>query len=277
MNTGGETASILMAFSAEVSKEGLKSGVELLKFLIMGYLKNKGSLNAGEVNMKKMIESGEEIKTMDLNTKDAEKFASMAKDAGITFAFFQKGEEKHTIAYLAKEAELVNKLLDIIKQGKVNEIDGVEDLLNEYKIGAERTFIVDKDNPENYIQVDTKEMEKTFIVDKDNPNNYIKIKEDVQKGAIEAEINIDGQSKTVSGKDKVKKEILQIAKKFKSPDLTDEADIEKLKEAYIKIDDKKTMKQVDEEIKEVREQLKTQPKDKQPKKQKDKPKERNDR
>lgn len=277
MNTGGETASILMAFSAEVSKEGLKSGVELLKFLIMGYLKSRGNLNTGEVNMKKMIESGEEIKTMDINIKDAEKFASMAKDAGITFAFFQKGEEKHTIAYLAKEAELVNKLLDIIKQGKVKEIDEAESLINEYKVGADRSYIVDKDNPENYIQVDVKEKEKTFIVDRDNPHNFIKISEDLSKGTIEAEINVNGQAKIVRGKDQVKKEIMQNAKSFKSPDLTDEADIEKLKEAYIKTDDKKTMKQVDEEIREVREKLKTQQKDKTQKKQKDKPKERNDR
>lgn len=273
MNTGGETASILMAFSAEVSKEGLKSGVELLKFLIMGYLNKKGVLNAGEVNMKKMLESGEEIKTMDLNNKDAEVFAKMAKDSGITFAFFQKGEEKHTIAYLAKEAELVNKLLDIIKQGKVKDMDQVESILDEYRLGSEQIFIVDKDNPENYIQVDAKEIQKTYIVDKSNPENYIKIKEDVKNNSIEAEITVNGQTKMVSGKDSVQNEMIKNAKKFKNPELVDnESDIEKLKDVSVKKDDRKTMEQVEKQVKEVREKM-----SKQQKKQKSKLKERSDR
>lgn len=273
MNTGGETASILMAFSAEVSKEGLKSGVELLKFLIMGYLNKKGILNAGEVNMKRMLESGEEIKTMDLNTKDAEAFAKMAKDSGITFAFFQKGEEKHTIAYLAKEAELVNKMLDIIKQGKVKDIEHTEKILEEYRLGSDKTFIVDKDNPENYIQVDTKGIQKTYLVDKSNPENYVKIKEDLNKNSIEAEITVNGQTKTVSGKDAVKSEMLKHAKKFKNPELVEnEAEIDKLKETFIKKDDRKTIEQVNKQIKEVREKL-----PKQPKKQKSKSKGRGDR
>lgn len=273
MNTGGETASILMAFSAEVSKEGLKSGVELLKFLIMGYLNKKGVLNAGEVNMKKMLESGEEIKTMDLNKKDAEAFARMAKDSGITFAFFQKGEEKHTIAYLAKEAELVNKMLDIIKQGKVKDMDQMESILDEYRLGSKQTFIVDKDNPENYIQVDTKEIQRTYLVDKSNPENYIKIKEGMKNNSIEAEITLNGQTKTVSGKDAVKKEMIKNAKNFKTPELVEnESEIDKLKETYVKKDNKKTMEQVDKQIKEVREKM-----PKQQKKQKSKSKERSDR
>lgn len=273
MNTGGETASILMAFSAEVSKEGLKSGIDLLKFLIMGYLKKKGNLNTGEVNMKKMLESGEEIKTMDLNTKDAEKFAVMAKETGITFAFFQKGDEKHTIAYLAKEAELVNKLLDLIKQEKVKDIENAENTLNEYRIGSERTFIVDKDNPENYIQVDTKEVQKTYLVDKRNPDNYVMIKEDLKNNSIEAEITINGKTKTVNGKDAVKKEMVKNAKYFKIPELVEnESEINKLKETNIKKDDRKTLEQVEKQIKEVRENM-----PKQQKKQKSRSKERSDR
>lgn len=273
MNTGGETASILMAFSAEVSKEGLKSGVELLKFLIMGYLNKKGDLNAGEVNMKKMLESGEEIKTMDLNNKDAEKFAVMAKETGITYSLFQKGEEKHTIAYLAKEAELVNKLLDIIKQEKVKDINETENLLNEYRVGSDRTYIVDKDNPENYIQLDTEEIQKTFIVDRNNPDNYIKIKEDLINKSIEAEITINGKTKIASGKDAVKNEVLKCAKEFKNPELVNSADeFEKLKEGNVRGDDKKTMKQIEGEVKKVRERL-----PKQQKKQKSKTKERSDR
>ncbi len=273
MNTGGDTASILMAFSAEVSKEGLKSGVELLKFLIMGYLNKKGVLNAGEVNMKKMLESGEEIKTMDLNIKDAEAFARMAKDSGITFAFFQKGEEKHTIAYLAKEAELVNKMLDIIKQGKMKSIEQTEKILEDYRVGSDKAFIVDKDNPENYIQVDTKEIQKTYLVDKSNPENYVKIKEDLNKNSIEAEIAVNGQTKTVSGKDAVKNEMIRNAKKFKTPELVEsESEIEKLKKSFVKDMDKKTMKEVDEQVKNAREKL-----PKQPKKQKSKSKEKGDR
>ncbi len=276
MNTGGETTSILMAFSAEMGKEALKNSVELMKFLIMGYLRNKGNLNTGEVNMKRMIESGEELKTMDLNVKDAERFAVMAKEAGITFAFFQKNEEKHTIAYLAREAELVNKLLDIIKQGKVKEMDEVESLINEYKVGADRSFIVDKDNPENYIQVDIKEKEKTFIVDRDNPYNYIKINEDLSKGTIEAEISINGKTKTVTGKDDVKKEILKSSGNFKAPDLVgNEAEIEKMQEDHIKNDDKKTMLKVETKVKEVREDMKKQQKEQ--KKQKEKHNERGER
>lgn len=275
MNTGGDTASILMAFSAEVGKEGLKSSVELLKFLIMGYLNKKGSLNAGEVNMKKMLESGEEIKTMDLNSKDAEKFAVMAKEAGITFAFFQKGEEKHTIAYFTKEAELVNKLLDIIKQGKVKDMDQVESILDEYRLGSDKTFIVDKDNPENYIQVDTKGIQKTYLVDKSNPDNYVKIKEDLKNNSIEAEITVNGQTKTLKGKEAVKNEMIKNAKEFKNLELVrDEKEIEKSQKFHSKEkkDDRKTIEQIDNQIKDVREKL-----TKQQKKQKSKLKERSNR
>lgn len=273
MNTGGETASILMAFSAEVSKEGLKSGVELLKFLIMGYLNKKGVLNAGEVNIKKMLESGEDIKTIDLNKKDAELFAKMAKDSGITFAFFQKGEEVHTIAYLTSEAELVLKMLDIIKQGKVKDMEHVERVLEEYKIGSDKTFIVDKDNPNNYIQVDTKGEQKTFLVDKSNPENYIKITEDLKNNLIEAKIVVNGKTKTATGREAVQNEMLKAAKDFKTPELVEnESVIEKLKNTFIKNDDKKTMEQVDKHIKEVRRKM-----PKNSKKQQDKSEERSNR
>lgn len=268
MNTGGETTSILMAFSAEMGKEALKNSVELMKFLIMGYLRNKGNLNTGEVNMKRMIESGEELKTMDLNVKDAERFAVMAKESGITFAFFQKNEEKHTIAYLAREAELVNKLLDIIKQGKVKEMDEVENLINEYKVGADRSFIVDKDNPENYIQVDTKEIQRTYLVDMSNPYNNIKITEDLKNHDIKAEINFDNHKEYWNGKESVREGVVSLSKEFKNPDLVNSEDeIEKLKEVYdksdrkktkethYKTDYKKTMEEVDKHIKEVREKV----------------------
>lgn len=275
MNTGGETANILMAFIAEIGKDHLRIGGELLKYLLVDYLKNSKSLNAGEVNMKKMLESGEEIKTLDLNVKDAEMFAEMAKEIGITFAFFQKGEEEHTIAYLVKEAELVNKLLDNIKKGKIKNINEVKNAMDEYRVGSDRTFIVNKDNPENYIQVDTKEIQKTYLVDKSNPENYVKIKEDLKNNSIEAEITVNGQTKTVSGKDAVKSEILDLAKEFKSPELVkDEKEIDNMKELHSKgnKDDRKTMKQVDEQVKSIREQL-----PQQPKKQKSKLKERSDR
>ncbi|WMJ77854.1 hypothetical protein RBQ61_02700 [Sedimentibacter sp. MB35-C1] len=273
MNTGGDTASILMAFSAEVGKEGLKGGVELLKFLLSNYLSKKKNLNPGEINMKRMLESGESIITMDLNAKDAEAFASMAKGSGITFAFFQKGEDMHTIAYLEREAQLVNKLLDIIKQGKAKEINDVDKLINEYKVGADRTYIVDKDNPDNYIQVDAKGIDKVYVVDKSNPNNNIKITEDLKEKTIEAEITLDGKAKTVKGRDNVKTELIASAGKFKNPDLAkDEEEIEKLKKSYSKDDGKKTVEQLEQQIKEVRKNM-----PKQQKKQKSKLKERRER
>lgn len=280
MNTGGETANILMAFGAEVSKEGLKNGVEFLKFLILNAISRKGkSLNSGEINMKSLIQSGEELGTLDINKEDAASFASKAKKAGISFGVFQKGEKQETIAFMKKDSELVNKLLEKILEEKAQGINEMVDskILDEYIIGGNKTYFVDKDNPENFIETNVLEMQKTFIVDKDNPENNIRIKENMKDNTLEAEITIDGKTKILNNKDisniEKKKEIASKAKYFKNSDLVySEDEINKLKGAHKEKDDKRTMKQVENQIKEVREKQPSKPK-----KDKSKTKERGDR
>ncbi|MBP1926713.1 hypothetical protein J2Z76_002583 [Sedimentibacter acidaminivorans] len=309
MNTGGETAGILMGFAADLSKEGIrdfgKLGGEVLKYIFLSLLgKLNRQLNTGEVNIKRLIKSGDELVTLDLNDKDAAIFASKAKSTGLTYAIFDVSPTDNKVTYVYKkgEAEMVNKILEKMANDKVNGMEKEVDskILDEFIINKEGSvYLVDKESPEDYIQVNREEKEilKTYIVDKDNTANYIKMTENMKEKTLYVEIIIDGKSDILNSKDyrneDIQKRVNEVGKTFSNPEFVyNDIDLEKLKikqknrveekdkdknklenKNQVKTD-RKTMKEVDDNIKEVRaKQTKAKTKDKI----KDKAKERGDR
>lgn len=300
MNTGGETAGILMGFAADLSKEGIrdfgKLGGEVLKYIFLSLLgRLNRQLNTGEVNIKRLIKSGDELVTLDLNDKDAAIFASKAKSTGLTYAIFDVSptDNKVTYVYKKSEAEMVNKILEKMANDKVNGMEKEVDskILDEFIINKEGSvYLVDKENPENYIQVNREEKQilKTYIVDKDNLNNYIKMTENIKDKTLDVEITVDGKSDTLNSKDfsneDIQKRVNEVGKTFSNPEFVyNDIDLEKLKVKQInkeknKVKDKekdnledkmqvrtdrKTMKEVDDNIREVRaKQTKAKTKDK---------------
>lgn len=306
MNTSGDTSAILMGFVADLSKEGIKDisklGGEMLKYLFLSLLnKLNRKLNTGEVNIKRLVASGEDLVTLDLNDKDAAIFASKAKSTGLTYAIFDvsPSDNKVTYVYKKSEAEMVNKILGKMADDKINGIEKDVDMniLDEYIINKEGgVYVVDKENSENFIQINMEEKEilKTYIVDKDNLNNYIKLIENVKEHSFEVEINVNGMQEVLNKKDisrdDIEKRVNEVGKTFTSPEyIYGDEELEKLKQKTNsknlkaeKLDDKenkskekqdrKTLKEVDDNIKEVRaKQTKAKAKDK------DKKKERGDR
>jgi len=296
MNTGGETAGILMGFAADLSKEGIrdfgKLGGEVLKYIFLSLLgKLNRQLNTGEVNIKRLIKSGEELVTLDLNDKDAAIFASKAKATGLTYAIFDVSPTDNKVTYVYKkcEAEMVNKILEKMANDKVNGMEKEVDskILDEFIINKEGSvYLVDKENPENYIQVNREEKEilKTYIVDKENLDNYIKMTENIKEKTLDVEIIVNGESETLNSKDFSNEDIQirvnEVGKTFSNPEFVyNEMDLEKLKAKQSNKEkdkdkdhskdkkqektDRKTMKEVDDNIREVRaKQIKAKTKDK---------------
>ncbi|WP_326910672.1 DUF3801 domain-containing protein [Sedimentibacter sp. MB31-C6] len=283
MNTGGDTSAILMGFAADLSKEGFKDisklGGEMLKYLFLSLLnKLDRKLNTGEVNIKRLITSGEELVTLDLNDKDAAIFAAKAKTTGLTYAIFDVSKSDNKVSYVYKksEAEIVNKILEKMTDEKVNGIDKEADIsmLSEYIIGKDRgLYILDKESPNDYIQInnENKEILKTYIVDKDNLDDCIKIIENTKKDTLEVEININGNQEILNKNDfnmeEIQKRVNDVGKTFSSPEYVyGDVELEKLKEKINNIElnknevnnkvevkkDRKTMKEIDDNIKEVR-------------------------
>ncbi len=291
MNTGGDTSAILMGFATDLSKEGVKDisklGGEILKYLFISLLnKLDRKLNTGEVNIKRLIASGEELVTLDLNDKDAAIFASKAKATGLTYAIFDISPNDNKVSYVYKksEAEIVNKLLEKMADDKINGIEkGVDiSMLDEYIIGKDSgLYILDKENPNDYIQINKEEKETiiTYLVDKNNIDNYVKMTENSREDTLVVEINVEGKKEILNkkdfGLDDIQRRINEVGRAFSSPEYVygDEG-LDKLKEASkdnnlskekIKDEkkaedkpDRKTMKEIDDNIKEVRAKKTTQ-------------------
>jgi len=285
MNTGGDTSAILMGFAADLSKEGLKDisklGGEILKYLFLSLLnKLDRKLNTGEVNIKRLIASGEELVTLDLNDKDAAIFASKAKATGLTYAIFDISPNDNKVSYVYKksEAEIVNKLLEKMADDKINGMEkGVDiGMLDEYIIGKDSgIYILDKENPNDYIQINKEEKEIiiTYLVDKDNTDNYVKMTENSREDTLVVEINVEGKKEIMNKKDigleDIQRRINEVGMAFSSPEYVyGNEGFDKFKEAAKdnhlskektkdekKAEDKpdrKTMKEIDDNIKEVR-------------------------
>lgn len=246
MNLGGDTAQIMTACAVEVGKDSAKGitkiGGELLKYLLAGLLKKATEkMNTGEINMKKLLKSGEELEMININRNDAKIFTSKAKKLGLTFSCFDKkdksGDGEVTYAFKASDVGIVKKILEKMEEEKLKGIknESKDDINNEYLMNG--TYFVDKNNPENFIEVNAKQqkLQETILVDKNNPNVYMKMTEDIKNKTFEVEIvNKDGVNKMTKGEfstKQIQEKVVKKLKDFEYPDVVySDEELMKLKE-----------------------------------------------
>lgn len=259
MNTGTDAANIVANFMAEMTKDGLKrvlkAGSELLKLLLASlFSKIEGQLNTGQVNIKRLVRSKEELAMVDLSTSDSAMFIKKGKAMGITFAAINKGVDEQTIIFQKSEAEIVQKILEKIKDDKLKGINEPIDksIIDEYDIANNKNvYFVDKENPYNYIKTNAQVPEKFYIVDRENPDNYIYVHKD-DKNSVCAEISLNGDLKELKDAEEINKAVKEAAHHMDQPDVV--YTHEERQELIDKKEDerRKTMKQVNENVKKER-------------------------
>lgn len=275
MNTGGEVAGIMASMYAEIGKKGLDMGSQLASFLFMALLKSlSGKLNQGQTNMKKLLESGEELKQIKLNERDKMQFISKAKKTGLTFALLDINADKEgnfTIFFKANDSEIVQALLKQIEADRKNKIEEKIDksIIEEFCIISNKDiFIVDKDNPENSIKasIETLDLQKGYIINPKNPDQYIYFEENQKDKTVSIEIHTDGKvdklNSTNSSYQNRMENIRDIVKTWGEAELvfTDDERIKLRDKALEKKniadkaenDKKKTLDKIKEEVKETR-------------------------
>ncbi len=275
MNTGGEVAGVIASMYAEIGKKGLDMGSQLASFLFMALLKSiSGKLNQGQTNMKKLLESGEELKQIKLNERDKQQFISKAKKTGLTFALLDEKADKEgnfTIFFKANDSEIVQALLKQIEADRKNNIEEKIDksIIDEFCIMSDKDiFIADRENPENYIQVSLEktDLKKGYIVNLKNPDEYIYFEENQKDKTVSLEIHSNGKvekfdSTNSKFEDRVEN-IRKVTEKWGATELVftdeeriklrDKADEERKNATKADKDKKKTLNKVKDEVKETR-------------------------
>lgn len=268
INTGEDVAGIVARLYFELGKKSLEVSSKILSTILLTILKQfDKQLNTGKVNMKRMLESGDEIKQIKISTKDSKLFIKKAKKYGITFSLLDKNhnDDKFTIVFKQKEQEVVHNILEQMKEQKLKDIDIEEDksLVDEFLVGGSKDiFIVDKENPQNYIATDIKQfdIQKGMIVNKDNADEYISFNENIKERKLSIDIHKPNKetekydTNEFSYQD-VKDKISDGIRDWENVALLATEDerqklINKLDKD--KNNDKKTMEQVKKEIKKVR-------------------------
>lgn len=275
MNTGGEVAGVIASMYAEIGKKGLDMGSQLASFLFMALLKSiSGKLNQGQTNMKKLLESGEELKQIKLNERDKQQFISKAKKTGLTFALLDEKADKEgnfTIFFKANDSEIVQALLKQIEADRKNNIEEKIDksIIDEFCIMSDKDiFIADRENPENYIQVSLEktDLKKGYIVNLKNPDEYIYFEENQKDKTVSLEIHSNGKVEKLDStnskfEDRVEN-IRKVTEKWGATELVftdeerirlrDKADEERKNTTKADKDKKKTLEKVKDEVKETR-------------------------
>ena len=272
MNTGGEVAGIVAGVYADLGKKGIELGSKLLSYILLGVLKSiEGKMNTGQISIKRMLESGDELKQIKLNKKDALQLTSKAIKSGLTFSIMDEPDKNGQLTYIfkAKDIEIIETLLKSISQDRENGIEEKVDksILDEYIVNSNREiFIADKNNPDNYISanIEKNDIQKGYIINPKNPDEYIIFDENIKEKSLSIEIN---NSSNVVKYDTSNSEYSDIKSKISSEIerwggvelvYTEEERLkykEMLKEEKIKKEekgDKKTMQEVEKEVKNIR-------------------------
>lgn len=273
MNTGGEVAGIVAGMYADLGKKGIEISSKLASYLLLSILKGiEGKMNTGQISMKKLLESGEELKQIKLNEKDRLQFVSKAQKAGLTFALLDEKADKNgmtTIFFKAKDIEIVEALLKEMETDKLNGIEEKLDksIIDEFCIiTGKEVFTVDNNNPENHISVelDKLDIQKGYIINPNNPDEYIFFDENRKDKTASIEINNEGKTvkyDTSSTKyDDIKKNIKETIEKWGAAELvySDEERLklkDKIKDEKDKKPEKggrKTMQEVESGVKSIR-------------------------
>ncbi len=275
MNTGGEVAGIVAGMYADLGKKGIEISSKLASYLLLAILKGiEGQMNTGQISMKKLLESGEELKQIKLNERDRLQFVAKAQNAGLTFALLDEKADKNgmtTIFFKAKDIEIVEALL---KEMNIDKANGIEEKLDKSIIDefciitGKEVFTVDNNNPENHISVelDKLDIQKGYIINPNNPDEYIYF--DENRKDKKASIEINNEEKTVkydtssTKYDDIKKNIKDTIEKWGAAELVysdeerlklkDKIKDEKDKKAQKQKDDRKTIAEVEREVKNIR-------------------------
>lgn len=279
MNTGGEVAGIMANMYAEVGKKSLEMGSQLISYLFLALVKKmaeKGEkLTTGQINMSKLLESGDELKQISLNSKSAMQFISKAEKAGLTFALLDDNVNKEgstTIFFKAKDIEIVKAIMGQIEADKKNNIEEKVDksIIEEFSLVSDKSvFIVDRENPENYIKAEFEklDLQKGYLINPKNPDEFIYFEENIKDKAVSLEIHaVDGKvDKLDTSNSKYEdraSNIRKIVEKWGAVELVSSDEerlkfkdkvIEKRKSAEkAENDKKKTLDKIKEEVKETR-------------------------
>ena len=273
MNTGGEVAGIVAGMYADLGKKGIEIGSKLSSYLLLAIIRGiEGRMNTGQISMKKLLESGEELKQIKLNERDKLQFVAKAQNAGLTFALLDEKADKNgmtTIFFKAKDIEIVEALLKEMETDKLNGIEEKLDksIIDEFCIiTGKEVFTVDKNNPENHISVelDKLDIQKGYIINPNNPDEYIYFDENRKDKKAAIEINNEGKTvkyDTSSTKyDDIKKNIKETIEKWGAAELvySDEERLklkDKIKDEKDKKPEKggrKTMQEVESGVKSIR-------------------------
>lgn len=272
MNTGGEVAGIVASVYADLGKKGIELGSKLLSYILLGMLKGiEGKLNTGQISMKRMLESGDELKQIKINTKDSKAFIAIARKTGLTFALMDKipNDDMYTLVFKLKDQEIVKSLMSNLTDKSIKQIkeEVKASLIDEYLVnGGKDIFIVDKDNPENYIstEIERFEVNKGYFVNTKNPDDYIAFNENIKERTLSVEIHSNGEITSYDTSNfeynDVKNKISTETEKWDGIELlySEEERIKyknKQKEEKINKEehgDKKTMQEVEKEVKNIR-------------------------
>lgn len=123
MDLGTDVANVATRVGTELSKEAAKMTNETMKQLLL-YLIQKAKENgnkAGEVSLKKLRESNEEIKVFDLPKDQFKDFMAEAKFYEITFSALEENADNYAILYKSSEEARVKRILKNLIEQSVGE------------------------------------------------------------------------------------------------------------------------------------------------------------
>lgn len=190
MNHGEDLVNVVAKVSADVGVDLAKSTTETVKNFLLLLLQTakerSNKLTIGEVNLEKMLSSGEAIKMCELKKQDMEQFAQKGMKYGITYtAIEEDGKELCSVLFPESNMERVQKVLESMLEDKVKEDnEKVKDLLKNEK----QDLLEKKDE------------------DKDKNKDKDKLKKTLEERREDVRPKIENQKMTemTKGKDKIK-------------------------------------------------------------------------
>lgn len=177
--TGRDLATIVANVSADLFKDGTKISATVTKEILLALLKNakkRNEFKSGKVNLKKLVNSGQEVKRVTIKDSDLKDFSKKAKKFGIAFTVVgEKNNPDKAILFKAGDMELMKKVLEDIIDKKIE----IKEAPNKEVTSKESKIINNEDKVLNDFSLKLKEFEnqeKFYLVDNENKNKFAEIK-----------------------------------------------------------------------------------------------------
>lgn len=193
-DTGGDVANILASVSADMAKDGVKITGHLAKeilLLLLNNAKEKQKYKTGEINLEKLLKSGEELKATRVNSEFVKEFSERAKELGIAFAVIGKKEDEYKkIIFKSTDEEFIKLTYEETIKNHVHEQEHEQNqMLEKENLNEKESNNISEQLQKMNDVIDPIEVNKNFdellesiqdkgshcIVDKNNPKNYIQI------------------------------------------------------------------------------------------------------